>query len=650
MGVRTSDIDTAASGATPATHNSSHQDGGADEISVTGLSGVLADPQVADKIKTATTTVSVSAAAAPSSGQVLTATSSTVATWQTPSSSGGQTVSSTKNSNFTAVVNTFYPIDTTSGNITATLPTAASSTGQSITFKRIGGSNFLAIDGAGSELIDGGTLISNVPGPYGIVTVISNGTKWYTGAGHGDVVGAGGTFDHRVAAFSGTTGTILEDTGVLSTDLLTTATAFNGNVHGSYNSLTVVALRSATTDVSITSSTPAAGQALIAVDTTDATWQDVGDVDGPASATDNLVATFNGTTGKLLKSTTTPNIGTPTGTLTSCTGRVNANQTADKIATSGTAVTISSTAPTANQVLTATGSTAATWQTPSGVANSTNDFRLTGVTATPVMTSDSTSLSTIYLTPYTGSSIALYDGTSWALLSSAEVSLAVTGRTTDLPFDIFAYNSSGTVTLEFLNWTNATTRATALVRQDGVWCKTGALTRRYVGTCRPRSATTFHWVKAATDSPVKFDLWNASNRKTVNWTLITATDSWVYSTSTWRQCQGSTNYQVDLVAGIEEDVFSGSIIIATVGSTNSLQREIGFGIDSTTSPAFGLRSGAPINSTAGTVPLTAMLNVVPIGSHFYAWLEIAGSSGTMTWYGDNGTTRTQGGMTGTWVC
>lgn len=38
-----------------------------------------------DKLTTATGVVSVAAATAPISGQVLTATSSTVATWQTPS-------------------------------------------------------------------------------------------------------------------------------------------------------------------------------------------------------------------------------------------------------------------------------------------------------------------------------------------------------------------------------------------------------------------------------------------------------------------------------------------------------------------------------------------------------------------------------------
>jgi hypothetical protein len=42
----------------------------------------------APALRSATTTVNVSSAAAPSAGQVLTATSSTAATWQTPSSAG----------------------------------------------------------------------------------------------------------------------------------------------------------------------------------------------------------------------------------------------------------------------------------------------------------------------------------------------------------------------------------------------------------------------------------------------------------------------------------------------------------------------------------------------------------------------------------
>ena len=57
----------------------------------------------------------------------------------------------------------------------------------------------------------------------------------------------------------------------------------------------------------------------------------VGDVVGPASATDNLVATFDGTTGKLLKSTSTPNIGTATGSVSGNAGTATALQTARTI-------------------------------------------------------------------------------------------------------------------------------------------------------------------------------------------------------------------------------------------------------------------------------------------------------------------------------
>lgn len=71
-------------------------------------------PGVASALQSATTVVGVAAATAPSSGQVLTATSSTAATWQTPAS-GGQPIPSSS----TFAVGTFMPAYvTTSGSIT----------------------------------------------------------------------------------------------------------------------------------------------------------------------------------------------------------------------------------------------------------------------------------------------------------------------------------------------------------------------------------------------------------------------------------------------------------------------------------------------------------------------------------------------------
>ena len=281
---------------------------------------------------------------------------------------------------------------------------------------------------------------------------------------------------------------------------------------------------------------------------------------------------------------------------------------------------------------------------------STNDFRLTGVSATPVMTADSTVLSTLYLTPYKGQRIGLYNGTSWEDLPSAEVSIAVSGRTTDLPFDVFAYNNSGTLTLELLDWTSATARATALVRQDGVWCKTGVLTRRWVGTVRARSATTFHWVRAGVDLPCKFDLFNADNRVAQSYKLTATTNTWDYTLATWRQAQASANYQVDVMAGLQEESLLGNLLTTSRNSTISIARYCGIGFDSTT---------AITSLGAGTANTVASINAhqnasiahqPTIGRHYYAWLEYSVATGTCTWLGDDGGLLIQSGMTGTWTC
>jgi hypothetical protein len=66
----------------PLIHASRHQNGGADEISVAGLSGQLADGQRASALTTTGADVVVSGSAAPSTGNLLTAVSPTVASWQ----------------------------------------------------------------------------------------------------------------------------------------------------------------------------------------------------------------------------------------------------------------------------------------------------------------------------------------------------------------------------------------------------------------------------------------------------------------------------------------------------------------------------------------------------------------------------------------
>lgn len=299
----------------------------------------------------------------------------------------------------------------------------------------------------------------------------------------------------------------------------------------------------------------------------------------------------------------------------------------------------------------ASGSLYVTNQT-TNVTPGTNDYRLTGVTLTPVMTADSAALSTIYLTPWKGNRIALYDGTNWAIYTPGEVSLAVTGRTTDLPFDIFAYSSAGVVTLEFLNWTNATTRATGLTRQDGVWTKTGDATRRYVGSCRARSGTTFHWVTQGdgASTPTKLDLFNADNRVRVSFLHKETTDTWAYTLATIRQARASANNQVDVMVGLQEESIEIGLIVTSQNSTISIARDVGIGYDSTTTFTSIAGSGANTVASIQITQHSTLCHQPAIGRHFYSWNEISTATGTNTFFGDNAALRVQSGMSGTWMC
>lgn len=108
--------------------------------------------------------------------------------------------------------------------------------------------------------------------------------------------------------------------------------------------------------------------------------------------------------------------------------------------------------------------------------------RLTLTSNTPILSSGSVSGTTIYYTPYLGNNVYLHDGTRWNRHTLTEISISTSGATNDLPYDIFLYSNSGTLTLERLAWTNRTTRATSLVWQDGVLVKNGDTTRRYLGS------------------------------------------------------------------------------------------------------------------------------------------------------------------------
>lgn len=213
--------------------------------------------------------------------------------------------------------------------------------------------------------------------------------------------------------------------------------------------------------------------------------------------------------------------------------------------------------------------------------------------------------------------------------TSAELSLALSGLTSGKPYDIFCYDNAGTPTLEFLVWTNDTTRATALAYQDGVLVKSGAATRRYLGTFYTTSTTTTE------DSATKRYLWNYYHRVMRFMRRGESTASWTYTTATYRQANGSTANQLDYVCGVAEDMVSARVWGYGQNSSASVESRCSIGVDSTSAPS----GNADISSSyeSGVYEIMAhrpsYVGIPGVGRHYLTWLEWSTASGTCTWYG-----------------
>lgn len=272
--------------------------------------------------------------------------------------------------------------------------------------------------------------------------------------------------------------------------------------------------------------------------------------------------------------------------------------------------------------------------------------RLTLTSGLPVTTADVTAATTIYYTP-AGScnTIFLYDGTAWSEVAFAQLSIAVPATTNQM-YDVFAYDSAGVVTLELTAWTNDTTRATALVLQNGVYSKTGVLTRRYLGSFRTTAVS-----GQTEDSMTKRHLWNYYNRVTRAVRVVDTTDSWTYTLAAFRQANNSAANQVDLVCGVAEDALAVSATATASNSAGLVLVNISIGEDSATVSANNVITGRNrFTDTNAIWTLRADLVVTPaVGRHYYAWLEYSNVGGTTTWTGDGGNgALANSGMSGLW--
>lgn len=274
--------------------------------------------------------------------------------------------------------------------------------------------------------------------------------------------------------------------------------------------------------------------------------------------------------------------------------------------------------------------------------------RLTCTSGTSITTADALTITTLYYTP---SELSVHPNllTLWDSAESekrtiafTETSLSLASVVSGTNYDVFGYLSGAALALELYGWstsgagTSARAAGGLLTFQNGLLCRTGQPTRRYLGTIRGSSAGQIE------DSVSKRYLWNAHNQVIRPMRVTDATNSWSYATATWRQANGAATNQVDFVVGLLQNPIRAQARGQTLAGGAAYQGT-GIGVNSTTANSatlFAHSSDASIGR-----PGAAFYNsIAPAsGYNYLAWLEI-GNGTTNTWYGDNGATLMQTGL------
>lgn len=214
-----------------------------------------------------------------------------------------------------------------------------------------------------------------------------------------------------------------------------------------------------------------------------------------------------------------------------------------------------------------------------------------------------------------------------------------------------AYTSGGTwskVALEFsAAWTSDTARNDAVSLQDGVYVKSSAKTRRYLGTFRTTSTTTTE------DSLTKRFVWNLYNQVQRPLLRQDTTDTWTYATTSWRAANNdATNNAVRAVTGIQGQNFASIHVSARLIAEQAEAGGVGIGLNSSTANSaqtwddltFSLGAGS---GAVGTQNKATLNHYPAIGLTEWFWIEYA-RAGTITFAGDQGLVTVQSGIGG-WV-
>lgn len=286
----------------------------------------------------------------------------------------------------------------------------------------------------------------------------------------------------------------------------------------------------------------------------------------------------------------------------------------------------------------------------------------------------------IYYVAVNGGYFPLYDGTVWSVMAFTQLSLNLdsdSGHTgyhqSGKNFDCFVYNDAGTLRMGTgPAWTSDTGRGTGaatseIARQNGLWVNanqinlrfgsaagnltTGVLAGRavYVGTFRTvadgQTEQNFTPAAAAGGSHPKLFVFNAHNRRLVIGLNRDSTDSWNYTTLTWRSSNNSANNRISFLRGLEEEALE-AIYHQSAANSGGTPFFVGIALDATGAPTtsglFSIEEGGSGSKIQGSASFASM--APGLGLHFLQQVEQSIASNTTTFYGDDNSANTQSGM------
>lgn len=272
-----------------------------------------------------------------------------------------------------------------------------------------------------------------------------------------------------------------------------------------------------------------------------------------------------------------------------------------------------------------------------GVSNLMN-IRMSLSNSTAITTTDIANAGTLYIHPYNGTAVALYNTTTskWELkqfTSILSVSLASLAANTN--YDIYLYYSSGNFQVDFVAWSSQAAGATPPTTgtQNGVLVRTGQPNKRLIGCLRTTNAgqteVSFGRTSAVSGSYPKIYVWNLYNQQPTSFSIletgtsISGINRW---TSTTNGDNANNNGPFEPFGGVNNKIgfICRSPLVTTLNSILFIEYDFctyyTYSLDLETPTVAELLAktpGVPIFESCSSGALTqAYTNTIPAGYHY----------------------------------